>query len=209
MKATTDDIFSYSSLRRPVRWEPDYNGEILDVIRNLMLHMTRSHTKVFLTRIYIYYQDDLTRMPPEKNETVSRFCEAFALYGELHKVDIKYLWVREISHWTGKSHYHLLLLIDGDGISDTRNVWLKVVELWRLEVGEGHSCRNVNLRRPGGEDSQKGGIMIHTDFPGLREMLERSFQWLSYMGQRCNKKDSTMHICGHGHSHVPADILAF
>jgi hypothetical protein len=209
MKATTDDIFSVFSLRRPVTWEPGYHGEILEVIRNLMLHMTRSHTKVFLTRIDIYYHDDLTGVPPDKNETMSRFCEAFGLYGEQHHVDIKYLWVREISHLTGKSHYHLLLLIDGHGISDTRNVWLKVLELWRNGAEEGNNCRNVYLRRPGGEDNQKGGIMIHRDYPGLRDTLERSFQWLSYMAQRCNKKDSTMHIYGQGHSHLPAGILAF
>ena len=209
MKATNDDIFDIFSPGRPVRWEPGFDGEILDVIRYLMLDMTRSHTKVFLTRIDIYYNDDFTRVPPDKNKTVSRFCEAIVFYGEQHNVDIKYLWVREISQLTGKSNYHLLLLIDGQAISDTRNVWLKVLEMWRNEAGEGDSCRNVCLRRPGGEDSQKGGIMIHTDYSGLRDTLERSFQWLSFMALPCNKNDRPMHICEHQHSHIPPGILAF
>ena len=202
MKATKDDVFSFSSQMRPVIWEPDYHGEILDAIRNLMLYMTRISTIVFLTRIDIYYQDDHTRVPPDKNETVSRFCEAFVLYGEQYDVEIKYLWVREISHLTAKSHYHLLLLIDANGISDPRNVWLKVLELWQKESGEGQECRNLYLRQPSGEDTMEGGMVIQPDSPGRFDILNRNFEWLSHMAKRDNKMDSTMHICEHHHSQI-------
>ena len=183
------DVSSYNGfpLSKTTKNDQGFYKEILQSLDSLFEYMIRRHSSVFFTMFIVKYPAGSAY--PNDNVLLSKFTEALIRHCAGRHYDPKYLWVRELSS-TGQIHYHFMLLLDSNLIQNTKTLILyKATEIWRKCLGVEDAKGLVHLC-PTGEKPDYGGIKIKRKDEQFQQILERCYQWASYLA-KCFSKGNT------------------
>jgi len=184
-----------------------FYDEILQATESLFVNMINRHSSVFFVRFDLTYPSGSSSSYPDNNDLVSTFSETLMLYCKRHGYDPKYLWVRETSPETGQTHYHFMLLLNGNLIQNAHQLILGyAINLWQHYLGIEDGKGLVHLSRSNDNDcyydDQYGGVKIMRKDPFFQQVYEKCYQVASYLAKRYSKEGLPPHVNGFGSSRI-------
>ena len=164
---------SYHTLNMPM------NKKILKTTDNLIDDFFDRHSKLFGMR-----QD--VHLPEGSDQSLimkfnHRFIESQKNKGNAPA----YVMVREVSD-EGKIHYHMVLLLNGQKVQSTYNVFKDAERILFNVAGPGGSINHC-------DNGHRNGITVKRDDPDPRNMneLKRQFSYVAKTEQKGNVKGKT------------------
>jgi hypothetical protein len=141
--------------------------QILWRLENQMTAVLSHHSKMFVAHIVLHCHGYV----PD-NQLISRFMKQFMRrlpkeYARLGRAG--YLWARETGSVCGKTHYHLVLLLNGNAIRSPKNLPSICRELWQTDAGQDQVQTNW-------QDARVVARGDDTAFAG-------AFYWFSYLAK--------------------------
>lgn len=176
--------------------------EILQAIDAQFSYMVNRHSSVFMTIFVVRYPSGTPLQCQEDNGLLSTMLEALALHCKRKGYDPKYLWARERSEKTGQTHYHIMLLLNGNLIQNGYGILNKATELWQRCLGLDDGRGLIELCKSSEIDGRYGGVKIRRNNPQFQEVLGRCFQWASYLAKCYSKGQARAYVNEFGCSRV-------
>ena len=101
-------------------------------IDELLQYMLQRHAKVFIVRL------DLRWPTPSTEAAINRIFSSFiarlaAQYYEI--AETKFIWCRETSPTSGRPHWHVILLFDGQKVCQGWSIYLNALSRWQHLTG--------------------------------------------------------------------------
>ncbi len=156
--------------------------DILDKIYGLFNYMINKHNKILFVRFDVTYPENYNA--PEGNDIFEKFIANFIKNRSRAGYDPKYLWVRE-QHTSSNSHYHCILLLDGNKTQNIYGHLAEVEKFWsnalRLDINETKGLINYCNR-------YSDGMMIRRNTTDFNSQLTAAYQWASYLGKINSKQ---------------------
>lgn len=180
--------------------------EVLQANEALFDYMVQQHSSVFMVMLVVKFPAGTPLEYQDNNALLSRFFEALTLHYKRKKpkgYDPKYVWARERSEKTGQTHYHVILLLDGNLIQNGYGILNKATELWGGCLGIENARGLVELCKPHDYDGRYGGVKIIRNDPKFQEVLGRCFQWASYLAKCFSKGQARAYVNEFGCSRLP------
>ena len=184
---------------------PIYNSpegsslEILGKTKKLLDTTMRRHNKVNVARCDLSYPASL--YAPDNNEDMSKTIEYLKLIFKRQKCKLYYIWVRELSS-TGKQHYHLMLLMNGNKIQNPYGVLQKVNEIWGNRVYTGPAPGLVHFCQPRNERPGNYGITIRRESYDCNQKYRECFLAASYLAKVYSKGEAPKRVREYGMSRL-------
>ena len=194
METTSNLTHGNEYMGLPILPEPEHGNriDILEAIRIKMNDMTARHCKVFASLIGLNLPDGTDDVPHDRH--VEAFMEAFGGHLESRGIDHTGLWVQEQGDRAGRTHFHALLLMNGNKTrsfyGDLRDT---AIRLWASILGVPQGDGLVHLYRwaeatdPRYPSVRNGGVMMIRNSPDFAEAYAMLFKRCSYMAKSQGK----------------------
>jgi hypothetical protein len=141
MKTTSADMYMCLGSAMAIN---THNGkhscqiDILDALTRNIEHATCRHSKVLAIFAQLHTEEYTAN-----NKSISTLMHEIRKYVQRHyKSSFRYVWVRE-QEKAKKQHYHVLILVDGNKIYDSRKIINWIDYYWKVKFN-GHSFRLTN-----------------------------------------------------------------
>lgn len=140
---------------------------ILWRLENQMTAVLSHHSRMWVVRFDLHCNEFV-----EDNQLISRFMKQLMRrlpkdYARLGRTG--YLWARETGSVCGKTHYHLVLLLNGNAICSAKHLTSICKELWQIDAGQGQVQTNW-------EDAR---VVKRSDNAAFAD----AFYWFSYLAK--------------------------
>ena len=155
------------------------NDKILKAIDNVRDDYMDRHSKTFAMRGDVHLPEG------SDQKLIMKFNHRFIESQKNKGYDPAYIMVREISD-EGKTHYHMALLLNGQKIQSTYNVFKDAERILNNVAGPGGSINHC-------DNGHRNGIMVMRDDPDPRNIyeLKRQSSYLAKIKQKDNVKGKT------------------
>ena len=186
-KVTYDSEFNGSKILTDQDKKQGCYVNILESIKDNFDHMADKHSKVLFMRYDIRFPQD--NKIPEQDKTFRDFHANWIKNLKRNNLDPHYLWTREQSK-EKHSHYHGILLLDGNKTQSIHGHIEKAEELWHkaLDIDPANNKGLVNDCTKGRDGTtHKNGIMLRKDDPEYTEKKNQCFEWSSYLAKENTK----------------------
>ncbi len=160
-----------------------FSTEILNVIINMVEASLQRHSQVLMVVLQFNFPAGLD-VEGIGNDCFQSFVEAYKRRLTQQGLDPEYLWVRETGEINNRSHYHLLLLLDGNMIRyfgdpfDVRRYWLRALQqhfAYEREIAPLHVQTLPQMKR---------GVQVRRDDPSS---MEQAVNIASYLAKIATK----------------------
>ena len=159
---------SYHTLNKPM------TGKILKAIDNIMDDYMDKHSKMFAMRLDVHLPDGTNQ------KEIMKFNHRFIESQKNRGYDPAYVMVREVSD-EGKTHYHMALLLNGQKVQSTYNVFKDAERILSNVAGLGGVIHHCDI-------GHRNGIMVKRDDPDTRN-LQAVQQQMSYIAKTKQKEN--------------------
>ena len=159
---------SYHTLNKPM------NDKILKAIDNVREDYMDRHSKTFAMRGDVHLPEG------SDQKLIMKFNHRFIESQKNKGYDPAYIMVREISK-EGKIHYHMVLLLNGQKVQSTYNVFKDAERILSNVAGPGGVIHQCNI-------GHRNGIMVKRDDPDPSNLQEAQRQ-MSYMAKTDQKEN--------------------
>ena len=157
MRAKTfDNMYRGLPLNTTAKGHDGYYVEVLEAIYKVMTYMYNNYDNVFMTQFTLTYPVDVTTQENENNLSISRCCWNIIRALRAEGINGMFVWGREQSS-SENPHYHLMLLVDGGKVQDTKMLEPMVNHYWQKCIDV--QCRK-NLTFPSDYNVPKCGVRI-------------------------------------------------
>lgn len=164
--------------------------DILETTKEQFDHMLNNHSKVLFMRYDIRFPND--HKISNQDKTFRDFHANWIKNLKRNNLDPHYLWVKENSK-EKHSHYHGILLLDGNKTQSIHNHIEKAEELWHnaLDIDHSHNKGLINDCTKGRDGTtHTNGIMLRKDDPDYQEKINDCFEWSSYLAKENTKSNA-------------------
>ena len=152
------------------------NGKILKAIDNVMDDYMDRHSKMFAMRLDVHLPEGTDQ------SKIMIFNHRFIEKEKNQGYDPAYVMVREVSD-EGKTHYHMALLLNGQKVQSTYNVFKDAERILFNAAGPGGVIHHCDI-------GHRNGITVKRDDPDTRNLQEvcRQFSYEAKTDQKSNVK---------------------
>lgn len=166
-------IHSYHTLNMPM------NKNILNSIDTIRDNYMDRHSKTFAMRIDVHLPEGTDQ------KAIMKFNHRFIEAEKNRGYDPAYVMVREVND-KDNTHYHMALLLNGQKVESTYNVFNDAKRILCNVAGPGGAINHC-------DNGHRNGIMIIRDDPDLRNLQEvqRQFSYIAKTEQKNNVKGKT------------------
>lgn len=110
-------------------------AQILWRLENQMTAVLSHHSRMLVVRLDLHCNEFVA-----DNKLISRFMKQLMRrlpkeYARLGRTG--YLWARETGSVCGKTHYHLVLMLDGNAICSSKHLTRICEDIWQMKAGQG------------------------------------------------------------------------
>jgi len=189
-KVTYDTEFNGSKILTDKDKQQGCYTDILTSIQDNFNYMMDNHSKVLFMRYDVRFPKD--HNIPDQDKTFRDFHANWIKNLKRNNLDPHYLWTREQSR-EKHSHYHGILLLDGNKTQSIHNHIDKAEELWKkaLDIDQSHNKGLINDCTKGRDGTtHQNGIMLRKDDPEYKDKINQCFEWSSYLAKE-NTKGNT------------------
>lgn len=180
--------------------------DILQKIHEQFELMTEAHNKVLFVRFDLHYPAGYGVI--EVSQHISYFFRRMVEYYSRKKIDLQYIWVREVGLDNLGHHYHCAMLFDGNKIQNYYPITMKASAVWGrvLDVeqdGLVDYCDSMEnglmMRRP---SSKAEGDTFIQQQQSYSDIYDQCFFWASYLAKVNQKNNIPLNMRSFGTSRM-------
>lgn len=178
--------------------------DILQRIYEQFELMTEAHNKVLFVRFDLHYPSSYNFVVT--NQHISDFFRRMVEHYSRKKIDLRYIWVREITTDSLGHHYHCAMLLDGNKVQKYYPITQKASEIWGRVIDDDadglvNYCdskeNGLMIRRP---SSKAEGDVLALQQQNYSEIYDQCFYWASYLAKVNQKDDIPLNMRSFGSS---------